>query len=442
MFAPTEKHENTNGNHSEAFPHVVIIGAGFGGLAAAMALKRAPVRITFVDRFNHHLFQPLLYQVASAVLSASDIAAPIRWIVRHQTNTNVLLAEATRIDVHNKRVHFTKRSMEYDTLVVAAGVSHDYFGNDEWAEHAPGIKSLDDALEVRRRILFAYEQAEWCANPVERRKLLTFVVVGGGATGVELAGALSEIALHSLSQDFRQINPIEARVVLIEGGNKLLSGFRDPIPASALKQLEAIGVEVIIGEQVTKVDSNGVVLGQERLEAATVLWAAGVRGAPFSKTLKAPKDQAGRIIVEPDCSIPGYPEVFVIGDLANYQHGNKEGALPLNQPLPGVAQTAIQMGNHVAKCLAADRAFKPRSRFVYKDLGSMATIGRNKAVVDIAGLQLGGIIAWLIWLFVHLMSIVGFRNRLMVLIQWCWSYLSFQRNSRLIRGGKARDSVL
>jgi len=432
----------TDGDPPEERPHVVIIGGGFGGLAAAKALAKAPVRITLVDRRNHHLFQPLLYQVASAVLSPGDIAAPIRWVLRDQENVDVLLAEVSRIDTDARKVHFAERSMEYDALVVAAGVSHDYFGNDAWAEHAPGLKTLDDALELRRRILLAYEQAEWCANPDERRKLLTFVVVGGGATGVELAGALSEIAQHTLRHDFRHINPSDARVLLVEGGDKVLPAFRDPIPASALKQLAKVGVEVRLGERVTKVDADGVVLGQTRVEAATVLWAAGVRAAPLATSLGAPQDRAGRVIVEPDGSIPGHPEVFVIGDLANHQHAPKADGPAPERPLPGVAQTALQMGKHVAKCLAADRAGQPRPRFVYTDLGSMATIGRSKAVADVFGLRFGGLIAWLMWLFVHLMALVGFRNRIMVLVQWAWSYLSFQRNARLIREGEANESVL
>ena len=423
-------------------PHVVIIGGGFGGLAAAKALKHAPVTITLVDRRNHHLFQPLLYQVASAVLSPGDIAAPIRWVLRDQANVDVLLAEVTSVDVEHKRLHFAERSMEYDVLVVAAGGTHDYFGRDEWAEHAPGLKSLDDALELRRRILLAFERAEWCANPDERRKLLTFVVVGGGATGVELAGALSEIARHSLRRDFRHIDPGEARVVLVEGGDAVLPGFRAPLPASAREQLERVGVEVQTGRRVSNLDADGVLLGQDRIEASTVLWAAGVKGPPFAESLGAPQDRSGRIVVEPDGSLPGHPEVFVIGDLAHHRHApTVDGPTP-EHPLRGVAQTAIQMGKHVARCLAADRAERARPRFVYKDLGSMATIGRSKAVADVAGLRFSGLLAWLMWLFVHLMALVGFRNRLMVIAQWAWSYMSFQRNARLIRGSEAPDSVL
>ena len=429
-------------NASKSLPHLVVIGGGFGGLTVAKALKRAPIKITLVDRQNHHLFQPLLYQVASAVLSPGDIAVPIRWILRKQANTRVLLAEVTGIDISNKRVKFINQTMQYDMLVLAVGVSHDYFGNDDWAKYAPGLKSVDDALELRQRILMAYEQAEWSTNPEDQRKLLTFVVVGGGATGVEMAGALSEIARQTLLQDFRNIDSSDAHVVLIEGGNRLLPGFREPIPENARKQLESIGVEVITNEQVTKIDEEGVVLGQNRIDAATVFWGAGVRASPLANSLDTPKDRMGRIIVEPDCSIPNHPEVFVIGDLANHQHAKEEKDSPPDNPLPGVAQTAIQMGNHVAKCITADRAGSIRPRFVYKDLGSMATIGRSKAVADIFGIKFTGMFAWFIWLFVHLMSIVGFRNRLMVLTQWFWSYLSFQRGARLIRGKNSRKSVL
>ena len=429
-------------NTSNNLPHLVIIGGGFGGLTLAKALKRAPINITLVDRQNHHLFQPLLYQVASAVLSPGDIATPIRGVLRKQVNTKVLLAEVTSIDISRKRVKFKNQTMQYDILVLAVGVSHDYFGNENWSKYATGLKTLDDALEIRQRILMAYEKAEWSTNPEELRKLLTFVVVGGGPTGVEMAGALSEIARQTLLKDFRNIDSSDARVVLIEGGSRLLPGFRLPIPENARKQLESIGVEIITNELVTNIDEEGVMLGQNRINAATVIWGAGVRASPLANSFDIPKDWMGRIIVEPDCSIPNHPEVFIIGDLANHQHAKEEKDSPPDKPLPGVAQTAIQMGNHVAKCITADRAGSIRPRFVYKDLGSMATIGRSKAVADIFGIKFTGVLAWFIWLFVHLMSIVGFRNRLMVFIQWFWSYLSSQRGARLIRGKKSPESVL
>ena len=431
-----------NHNTSKNLPHLVIIGGGFGGLTLAKSLKNTPIQLTLVDRKNHHLFQPLLYQVASAVLSPGDIAVPIRWVLRKQANTKVLLAEVTSIDIANKQIKFVNQTLQYDMLALAAGVKNDYFGNKDWNKHAPGLKSVDDALELRERILMAYELAEWSTNPEEQRKNLTFVVVGGGATGVEMAGALAEIARQTLLKDFRNIDSSDANVILIEGSNKLLNGFREPIPEEARNQLESIGVEVITNKQVTKIDENGVVYGEKRINASTVFWAAGVRASLLVNELDTPKDWMGRIIVEPDCSIPNHPEVFVIGDLANHQHAKEEKDSPPNNPLPGVAQTAIQMGNHVAKCINADLADRMRPRFIYKNLGSMATVGRSKAVADIFGIRFAGMLAWFIWLFVHLMSIVGFRNRLIVLIQWFWSYLSLQRGARLIHGKNKNKSVL
>ena len=428
-------------NTSKKLPHLVIIGGGFGGLTLAKSLKRAPIKITLVDRQNHHLFQPLLYQVASAVLSPGDIAVPIRWVLRKQSNTKVLLAEVNGIDTANKQIKFFNQTLTYDKLVLATGVRNDYFGNKEWPKYAPGLKSVDDALELRHRILMAYEQAEWNTNPEEQRKNLTFVVVGGGATGVEMAGALSEIARQTLLKDFRNINSSDAKVILIEGGNKLLHGFREPIPKKARHQLESIGVEVITNKQVTKIDENGVEYGDKRIDASTVFWAAGVKASPLANEIDTPKDWLGRIIVEPDCSIANHPEIFVIGDLASHQHAKNEKDSPPNNPLPGVAQTAIQMGIHVAKCINADQSARMRPRFIYKDLGSMATVGRSKAVADIFGIRFAGMLAWLIWLFVHLISIVGFRNRIIVLIQWFWSYLSLQRGARLIHGKNRNQTI-
>ena len=429
-------------NASNILLHLVIIGGGFGGLTVAKALKSAPIKITLVDCQNHHLFQPLLYQVASAVLSPGDIAVPLRWVLRKQANTKILLAEVTGIDTLNKQIKIINQTLQYDMLVLATGVNHYYFGNEDWAKYAHGLKSVDDALELRQRILMAYEQAEWSTNPEDQRKLLTFVVVGGGPTGVEMAGALSEIARQTLLKDFRNIDSSDAHVVLIEGGNELLPSFREPIPEEARKQLESIGVEVITNKQVTNIDEKGVVLGKKRINAATVIWGAGVRASPLANSLETPKDRMGRIIVEPDCSIPNHPEVFVIGDLANHQHAKEEKGSPPDNPLPGVAQAAIQMGNHVAKCINADWAGSIRPRFIYTNFGSMATIGRSKAVADIFGIRFAGMFAWFIWLFVHLMSIVGFRNRLVVLIQWFWSYLSFQRGARLLHGKNSSKSVL
>jgi len=414
---------------------VVIVGGGFGGLEAARRLARARVRVTLVDRRNHHLFQPLLYQVASAVLSAPDIASPIRGVLRRQRNATVLLAEATDVDLQGRRIRCGERWLEYDFLVLAAGATNSWFGHDDWAEHAPGLKTLEDALEIRRRVLMAFEKAEWCANPDERARLLTFVVVGGGPTGVELAGALSEIARHALLQDFRHIDPAEARVVLVEGGDRLLAGFSGYLPERARDALERIGVEVRLGQRVATIDGRGVRIGDERISAATVLWAAGVAAEPIGGALQAPLDRGGRVIVQPDLSVPGHPEVMVIGDLAHFAHG-------LERPLPGVAPVAIQQGRHAAKNIVGDAAGKPRTTFAYRDKGTMATIGRSRAVAESMGLRMTGLTAWFAWLFIHLLFLIGFRNRLVVMIQWAWSYFTFQRTSRLIPQGRDPESVL
>jgi NADH:ubiquinone reductase (H+-translocating) len=430
----TTQHELARVEGTAKVPHVVIVGGGFGGLAAAKALRKAPVRVTLVDRRNHHLFQPLLYQVASAVLSPSDIAEPIRAVLRNQANASVLLADVTDVDVDGRRLKCGERWLEYDALIVAAGMQNHWFGHDDWAVHAPGLKSLDDALEIRRRVLLAFERAEWCANPEERARLLTFVVVGAGPTGVELAGALSEISRQTLLDDFRNIDSSEARVVLIEGGDRVLPGLADPLPAKALRHLGRVGVDVRLNTRVTTVDERGVRLGGERIEAATVLWAAGVKAAPLGARLGAELDRQGRVHIQADLSLPDHPEVMVIGDMAHYAHG-------FDAPLPGVAQVALQMGKHCARNLTADRRGQPRKPFRYLDLGSMATIGRRLAVVDLKGLRFSGLIAWIAWLFVHLMALVGFRNRLVVLTQWAWSYFTFERNARLIRSDKP-DSAL
>ena len=417
-------------------PHVVIVGGGFGGLQTARKLRRARVQVTVVDRSNHHLFQPLLYQVASAVLSPGDIAEPIRGVLRKQKNSSVLLAEVGGVDLDAKRVRCGERWVEYDYLVLAAGVKTSYFGHDEWAAEAPGLKTLNDALEIRRRILMAFERAEWSANPDERRRLLTFVVVGGGPTGVELAGALSEIARDALLDDFRNIDPSEARVILVEGNERILRAFPDTLPDKALRALRKVGVEVRLGERVTRLDERGVIVGTEEIEAETVLWAAGIQAEPIGANLDVPLDRSGRVIVEQDLSIPGHPDVFVIGDLAHFAHG-------LDHALPGVAQVALQMGACTAANIRKTLAGKPRKSFRYKDLGSMATIGRSRAIAVVFGLKLSGLLAWLAWLFVHLMALVGFRNRLIVLTQWAWSYFTYERNSRLIRRpDDESDSVL
>lgn len=407
---------------------VLIIGGGFGGMAAARALRNAPVQVTLIDRRNHHLFQPLLYQVASAALSPGDIAEPIRAMLSHQANARVLLSEVVNIDLEDRRVDLADRSLRYDHLVVAAGATHSYFGHDEWAENAPGLKTLDDALEIRQQILLAFERAEWTSDSSERDMLLTFVVVGGGPTGVELAGALSEIARKTLSQDFRTIDPARARVILVEAGAGVLPGFPPPLAGKALAQLHQVGVETLLGRPVEGVDASGVVLaGGERIAARTVIWCAGVAGSALARTLGVELDRAGRVVVEANLTVPGHPEAAVIGDLASFSHQS-------GRPLPGVAQVAVQMGRCAAENIVADLAGRPRQPFHYRDYGSMATIGRSKAVAVIGGVKLGGYPAWLLWLSVHLMALVGFRNRMVVLVQWAWSYLTWQRNSRLIRG--------
>lgn len=405
---------------------VVIVGGGFGGLAVARALADAPVEITLVDKRNHHLFQPLLYQVASAALSPSEIAEPIRSLLSSQPNVRVMLGEVSDIDVAGRRVKLPDRWVPYDRLVLAAGATHSYFGRDEWAPYAPGLKTMADALEIRQRVLMAYERAELATDANERRRCLTFVVVGGGPTGVELAGALCEIARKTLIEDFRNIDPSLARVVLIEGGDAVLGPFPNELRLKALRQLQKLGVEVLFGRRVSSIDADGVVVGEERILSNTVLWAAGVAGAPLAAKLGAPMDRMGRVIVEPDCTVPGHPEIAVIGDLACFKH------TPDGQPLPGVAQVAMQGGARVADNLKRELAGKPSRPFVYKDLGSMATVGRSMAVAWLGRFQFSGLLAWLLWLFVHLISLVGFRSRLVVLFQWAWSYTTWERNARVI----------
>jgi NADH dehydrogenase len=407
--------------------HVVIIGGGFGGLYAARALAKLPVRVTLLDRRNHHVFQPLLYQVAGAALSPGDIASPIRWIVRRQRNVEVLLADAVAVDTTGHLV-LTRDSREvaYDFLIVAAGATHAYFGRDDWRPHAPGLKTLEDALEIRRRVLLAFERAELETDEARRRALLTFVVVGGGPTGVELAGALAEISRQSLARDFRRIDPGSARIVLLEAGPAVLARFPDSLREAARADLERLGVEVRTGRPVTEVRPGRVEIGADVIESETVLWAAGVAASPLGATLGVPVDRAGRVIVQPDLTIPGHPDVFVIGDLASF-------AVPGGQ-LPGVAQVAMQGGRHAARNIARALAGQPHVPFVYRNYGNMATIGRAAAVADFGWLRLKGWIGWLAWLFVHILNLVGFRNRLIVMVQWAWAYFSYQRAIRLITG--------
>jgi NADH dehydrogenase len=410
-------------------PHVVIIGGGFGGLAAAQALKRAPVRVTLLDRRNHHLFQPLLYQVATAGLSPGDIAAPIRWVLRHQQNTRVLLAEARRVDVASRTVELDEGSLQYDYLVVATGATHAYFGRADWEKFAPGLKTLDDAIEIRRRVLLAFEVAERTTDPDERRRLLTFVIVGGGPTGVEMAGAVVEMARQTLRDEFRSISTELARVLLIEAGPTILSSFPDDLRKSGHEQLERLGVEILENTRVTGVDNRGVSLGDRRIEASTVIWAAGVAASPLGQSLGVPLDRAGRVYVEPDLTIPGHPEVYVIGDLATLAEDGK--------PLPGVAPVAQQQAAHAAKNIVRTIAGQPRQPFKYFNWGNLATIGRAAAVAEFGRVHLTGAVGWLVWLFVHIMKLVGFRNRVLVLVQWAGSYMTYQRSVRLITGREA-----
>lgn len=408
-------------------PHVIIVGGGFGGLYAARALARAPVRVTLLDRRNHHLFQPLLYQVATAGLSPGDIASPIRWILRRQANVEVLLADVRRVDPVRRTVMLTDGEMKYDYLILATGATHAYFGHDEWRDVAPGLKTLEDALEIRRRVLLAFERAERESDPAKRQTLLTFVVVGGGPTGVELAGALAEISRQSLARDFRHFDPGSAQIVLLEAGASLLTGFPEPLRAAARRDLERLGVDVRTGSMVTALSPGRVETGETSIEAATVLWAAGVAASPVGETLGVATDRAGRVVVQPDLTIPGHPDVFVIGDLASVTGAD-------GKPLPGVAQVAIQTGRHAARNIRRAIEGQPYRPFAYRNLGNMATIGRASAIADFGWLQLKGWFAWLAWLFVHIMNLIGFRNRILVLVQWAWAYFSYQRSVRLITG--------
>lgn len=417
-----------------AEPHVLIVGGGFGGLGTAQGLKRAAVRVTLVDRANHHLFQPLLYQVATASLSPSDIAEPIRTVLRRHANVRVRLAEVEAVDLAGKRVRIREDDgdvewIAWDKLVLAAGTSHSYFGHDDWRIDAPGLKTMGDALEMRRRILAVFERAEWeTERPELRRKLMTFVVIGGGATGVELAGALAEIAFRTFRKDFRNIDTTTAKVILLEGGPALLPSYPPDLQEKAKRQLEAMGVDVRLGSLVTRVDAGGVDVGGTRIDSGLVLWAAGVRGEPVARTLEVPLDKAGRVDVAADCSIPGHPDAFVIGDLAVFRHG------PGGQPLPGVAQVAMQMGAFVAKAIRADVDGQPRATFRYLDKGNMATIGRSRAVVDLVPVRLhvSGLLAWLLWAFIHIAFLITYRNRLVVMTKWAIAWFTFERASRLI----------
>jgi NADH dehydrogenase len=408
-------------------PRVVIVGCGFGGLWAAQALGRAPVEITVVDRTNHHLFTPLLYQVATAGLSAPSIAGPIRHILAHQRNTTVLFGEARALDVARRVVRLENGDeLDYDYLILAAGTTLSYFGHDEWAAYAPGLKTLEDALEIRRRVLIAFERAERESDPAKRSAWLTFVVVGGGATGVELAGTFAEIARHTLRGEFRRIDPHNALVMLIEGADRVLPPYPPDLSAKAQHALERLGVTVWPGRMVTGIDGDGVQLGADRITAKTVIWAAGVKSSPLGAATGAPLDRAGRVKVEPDLSAPGHPEIFVVGDLAAV-----EG-------VPGIAPAAKQMGRHAARNVLRRIEGKPTVAFKYRDYGQLATIGRNAAVAMIGRLHLSGFPAWLVWLVAHIYFLINFRNRLVVMLDWAWSYFSYQRYARIIMRGVKR----
>ena len=408
---------------------VVILGCGFGGLFAAQALAGAPVSVTVIDRANHHLFQPLLYQVATAGLSAPAIAAPIRQILEHQKNTTVLMADAIGIDTA-RRVVLLDDSEEigYDYLIVATGATHSYFGHPEWERDAPGLKTLEDAFEIRRRILVAYERAERETDPAKRAPWLTFAVVGAGATGVEMAGTLAEIARHTLRGEFRRFDSSEARVILLEGSPNVLSSYPGDLSRKARKQLERLGVVVRTDTKVTGIDADGVSIGAERLAARTVIWAAGVAASPLGKSLGVTLDRAGRVPVGADLSLPQHPEVFVIGDLA--------AATSEGRPVPGISPAAKQMGRYAAKCILQRMRGEPSKPFRYIDYGQLATIGRNAAVAVIGKLQISGYPAWLVWLFAHIYFLIGFRNRIVVLFDWALAYWSFERNARIVAGSK------
>lgn len=412
----------------QAAHHFVIVGGGFAGLWATRALASAPVRITLIDRHNHHLFQPLLYQVATAGLSAPDIAAPLRHILRKQANVEVRLAEVAAIAPQKKHVVLADgTTIAYDALLLATGATHAYFGHDEWARHAPGLKTLDDALQLRRHLLLAFERAEAETDPGRRAAWLSFAIVGGGPTGVELAGTLAEIARHTLKNEFRRIDPSQARVRLVEAGPRVLASFPDTLSEKARRQLERLGVEVVTGTPVSDITDEGYRLGDLFVPAKTVVWAAGVAASPLARSLDVPLDRAGRVPVRPDLSVAGHPDIFVAGDLAAVTSDGR--------PVPGVAPAAKQMGRHVAQVLRArlDGRALPGD-FRYQDYGNLATIGRMAAVVDFGRLKFSGLLAWWFWLTAHVFFLIGFRNRLVVLLNWCWAYWSYQRGARIILG--------
>jgi NADH dehydrogenase len=422
---------------SSSLPRVIIVGGGFGGLAAAKALARAPVEVVVADRRNHHVFQPLLYQVATASLSPADISAPIRGVLRGQKNCQVVLAEATGVDLAARRLIFDRAEAEYDYLVLAAGATHAYFGHDDWAPMAPGLKTIEDATELRRRILLAFESAEYEGSDEARRARLTFGIVGAGPTGVELAGAIKEIAGQTIPQDYKHIDTRTTRVILFEGGDRVLSPFPPELSARAQRDLEAMGVEVRLNSVVTRVTPEGIHVGDGFVPVSNVFWAAGVKASPLGASLGVPLDRAGRVLVGPDLTVPGHPEVFVVGDMASAQSADT------GKQVPGVAQGGLQMGDYAGRIIAREASGRAapadRQPFTYRDKGSMAVIGKAKAVAEIGGLRFGGFLAWLVWGGIHIAFLIGFRNRLQVLISWFWNWLLNARDARLITGDARLD---
>ncbi|MGB0132967.1 NAD(P)/FAD-dependent oxidoreductase [Dokdonella sp.] len=406
---------------------VLVVGGGFAGLWATRALAADPVEITLVERSNHHLFQPLLYQVATAGLSAPDIAAPLRHILRTQANVTVLMQDVVTIDKGARCIVLADgSSLDYDLLILASGVGHSYFGHDDWAAHAPGLKTLNDALSIRRKLLLAFERAELESDAIARRAWLNFVIVGGGPTGVELAGTLAEIARHTLRREFRRIDPADAKILLIEAGSRVLSNFPESLSINATQHLQRLGVEVRTSSPVSSIDGDGVSLPDGKLNARTVLWAAGIAASPLGAALGVPLDRAGRVVVAEDLSVPGHPEIFVAGDLAAIAQQGK--------PVPGVAPAAKQMGTHVARVIRARSRGVASPAFHYRDFGNLATIGRSAAVVDLGHLKFSGRFAWWFWLLAHVFFLIGFRNRILVLINWAWSYWTYQRHARIVVG--------
>ncbi|MDQ6603825.1 MAG: NAD(P)/FAD-dependent oxidoreductase [Chloroflexota bacterium] len=427
-----------DGIHASAAPHVVIIGGGFGGLAAAKALRDAPVRVTLVDRANHHLFQPLLYQVATAALSPADIAAPIRAILRNQRNTTVLLGEVTNVGLTNRAVTLAPDPetgetaadrLTYDYLILAPGAATSYFGHNAWEKDAPGLKSLDDAIEIRRRVFLAFEAAERERDAAIRRRLLTFVVVGGGPTGVELAGALAEIAHEALEHEFRAINPDDATIYLLDAGPRILATFPEDLARNAASDLEKLGVKIRTKAAVTDIARDAVAFGDERIAAATIIWAAGVTASPLGKSLGLPLEKGGRVPVRPDLTLAAHPEVFVIGDLAALKDAR-------GNFLPGLAPVATQQGEAAAANIIRALRGEPTAPFRYRDRGNIATIGRNRAVAVIYGIRMSGFAAWAVWVFIHILTLIGYRNRFAVMAQWTYAYLTHRRPARLIRADK------